>query len=312
MARFSSHPVVPNQEMIAERTTGSMPLILAAWLATLLLSKLPLVIARDMMGGDIPWITTAWISVALLLFTVSLVWHPLAPLRSFFAVMTVLFLVTTVLDPWVSGTAAWQSLIVGASPLVALFAERLLIAIEAIIVLVLLLVMGWKRRDVFLTAGDLNAPAGGVRGLIRSKPISWVTFGTVITLLLGGLFIAFMLGQNPTGLSGFTAALPWLPLVLLSAALNAFGEEAMYRAAPLATLLPAVGPKHALWMTAIWFGLGHYYGGIPSGPFGFVQSGLLGLLLGKAMLDTRGMGWPWIIHVSLDIVIYSFIAMGMR
>jgi len=39
-----------------------------------------------------------------------------------------------------------------------------------------------------------------------------------------------------------------------------------------------------------------------------VQTGLLGLLLGKAMLDTRGMGWPWIIHVVLDTIIYFFVA----
>ena len=99
-----------------------------------------------------------------------------------------------------------------------------------------------------------------------------------------------------------------LPLILLTAALNAFGEEVMYRAAPLATLLPAVGPGHALWLTSLWFGLGHYYGGIPSGPVGVVQAGLLALLLGRAMLDTGGMGWSWIIHLAIDTVIFSFIA----
>ena len=104
------------------------------------------------------------------------------------------------------------------------------------------------------------------------------------------------------------AALPWLPLILLSAALNAFSEEVMYRAVPLGMLFPAVGPGHAIWLTSLWFGLGHYYGGIPSGPVGLVQAGLLALLLGKAMLDTRGLGWSWIIHVSIDTVIYIFIA----
>lgn len=76
-------------------------------------------------------------------------------------------------------------------------------------------------------------------------------------------------------------------------------------------LSPAVGPGQALWMTAVWFGLGHFYDAVPSGLFGFVQAGLLGLLLGKAMLDTRGMGWPWIIHLVLDSIIYFFIAASM-
>ena len=54
--------------------------------------------------------------------------------------------------------------------------------------------------------------------------------------------------------------------------------------------------------------LGHYYGGFPSGPAGMVQSGLLALLMGKAMLDTRGMGWAWTIHVAIDMVIYVILA----
>lgn len=63
-------------------------------------------------------------------------------------------------------------------------------------------------------------------------------------------------------------------------------------------------------MPAIWFGLGHYYGGIPSGVFGFVQSDLLGALLGRIMLDTRGMGWSSAIHVLLDSIIYFFLAVS--
>lgn len=96
----------------------------------------------------------------------------------------------------------------------------------------------------------------------------------------------------------------------MSAALNAFGEEVTYSAAPLGILLPAVGPGHALWLTSLWFGLGHYYGGIPSGPVGLVQSGLPALLLGKAMLDTRGLGWSWIIHTAIDTAIYAFLALA--
>ncbi len=43
---------------------------------------------------------------------------------------------------------------------------------------------------------------------------------------------------------------------------------------------------------------------------GLVGPGLLALLLGKAMLDTRGMGWAWIIHVAMDTVIYTAMAIG--
>jgi len=33
-------------------------------------------------------------------------------------------------------------------------------------------------------------------------------------------------------------------------------------------------------------------------------------LMGKAMLDTRGLGWPWIIHMTIDTAIYTFLALS--
>jgi hypothetical protein len=46
------------------------------------LSKLPLVIARDLLGTDIPWLTPFWIGTAALLFGGSYFWSALKPLRS--------------------------------------------------------------------------------------------------------------------------------------------------------------------------------------------------------------------------------------
>jgi membrane protease YdiL (CAAX protease family) len=288
-----------------------MGLVVTAWAATLLLSKLPLVIARELLGSDIPWIVPAWLLTAVVLLTATFVSESLRPLRSYFAVLGVILLLTTVLDPWVSQSAFWQGLFAGASPVVDLLSERLLIALSALLVLGVLFLFGYRRREVFLEAGDLDAPVSGLSLPGRSRPVHWLAFGAFMTVVLGGSFYFFLSSQNPAAGSRSAAVLSWLPLILLSAILNAFGEEAMYRAAPLATLLAPVGPKQALWMTSIWFGLGHYYGGVPSGLFGFVMTGLLGLLLGKAMLDTRGMGWSWFIHVVLDTVIYFFLAASM-
>ena len=62
-------------------------LIWAAWISTLLLSKLPLVVARDLVGTDIPWITPAWAVTATLLFAATFIWQSLKPLRSYFIVI---------------------------------------------------------------------------------------------------------------------------------------------------------------------------------------------------------------------------------
>jgi len=284
-------------------------LIGSAWLSTLILSKLPLVIARDILGADIPWIVSAWLGIAALLFAATFIWRSLKPLRAYFLVLGVIYL-WTVLDALIRGTAVWQNLMSGQPEMVTILGDRILLLLNALLVVTVLFTTGAKRKDIFLQVGNLNAPVGGGASSTGRRTLTWPFLGTAMVLLLGGLFFAFLVGQNPAVLSEPAALLPWLPLILLSAALNAFGEEVTFRAATLGTLLPGIGPKHALWLTSLWFGLGHYYGGFPSGPAGLVQSGLLALLMGKAMLDTRGLGWSWIIHVTIDTTIYTFLALS--
>jgi len=208
-------------------------------------------------------------------------------------------------------TAVWRSLFSSQTALVGVCADRVLLLLETFVVLADLFLIGVTRREAFLVVGNLRAPLGGQASASRKWSLPWSVLAVTITLLLGGGFALFMATQNPGWQANLAGVIPWIPLILLSAAMNAFGEEAKYRAAPLATLLPAVGPKHALWLTSIWFGLGHYYGGIPSGMFGFIQSGLIGLIMGKAMLDTKGIALPWAIHMALDTIIYFFIAATM-
>lgn len=308
MNNLPGEQIVESRDNTVASLGGRTTLIVTAWLATLLMSKLPLVIARAVLGADLPWIVPAWLGIAALLFTATFFWHSLKPLRSYFVVVGVIYL-WTLLDALIRETTIWQNLFASQSEMVALFGDRVLLVLNAFIVIAALFWMGVKKREVFLTVGDLNAPLGGQASATNRWTFSWAVLGPGMALLLGGSFFAFLVSQNPAGLSNISAALPWMPLILLSAAMNAFGEEVTFRAATLGTLLPAIGPRHALWMTSLWFGLGHYFGGLPSGPAGLVQSGLLALLLGKAMLDTHGLGWPWIIHVAIDTAIYSFIAL---
>jgi len=309
MTEHSSKPLAVNPREINDQMLVRRMLILTAWLGTLLLSKLPLVIARDLLGRDIPWITPAWIATAILLIIGTFVWPVLKPLRAYFAIMGVIILAPFILRPLITQSSIWRGAIEGQPQMIEIFSDRVLLVLDTLIVLIALFLLGVKRREAFLALGNMRAPVGGQASTTTRKwRFSWPILGTGISLLLAGLFFLFLVSQNPAALTNIGAAIPWIPLILISAALNAFGEEAQFRAAPLATLLQAVGPKHAIWLTSLWFGLGHYYGGFPSGPFGLVQSGLLALLLGKAMLDTRGLGWSWIIHMSIDTVIYIFMA----
>jgi membrane protease YdiL (CAAX protease family) len=291
--------------LTADRPSGIVTAV--AWASTLLMSSLPLVIARELFGADIAWITGLWIGAAIALFAFTYVWPAIKPLRGYFAVMGIVLTVTAVLGPLLTTSAIWKGWFAGAGPLVEFLGYRAWLAVQALVVLAALALMGNRRQDVFLTKGDLNAPTG-LRLPGQQAPVKWMAFGVTVTIVLAVAFSAFMLTANPLAAQNLGAVLPLLPIILASAMLNAFGEEFLYRAAPLSQLWQVVGKHHAVWMTAFWFGIGHFYGGIPSGVFGLVYAGLLGALLGYAMVQTRGMGWPWFIHFVIDVIIIVFIA----
>jgi ABC-type antimicrobial peptide transport system permease subunit len=83
-----------------------------------------------------------------------------------------------------------------------------------------------------------------------------------------------------------------------------------YRAPMLATLEPVVGGRNALWQSAVFFGVAHYFG-IPGGLIGAALSIFMGWILSKAMLETRGLFWAWWIHFLSDVVIFTFVAVGL-
>ena len=43
---------------------------------------------------------------------------------------------------------------------------------------------------------------------------------------------------------------------------------------------------------------------------GVVLATFMGWFLGKAMLETRGFLWPWLLHLSQDLLIFWFVAAG--
>ena len=117
-----------------------------------------------------------------------------------------------------------------------------------------------------------------------------------------------MLGGRPSA-PALLGALPLLPFILALAAMNAFSEEMTYRATLLAGLEPAIGARHALWIAALFFGIGHYFG-VPYGVLGVVMASFLGWIAGKAMLETRGFFWAWFIHFVQDVLVFTFMAAG--
>jgi membrane protease YdiL (CAAX protease family) len=79
----------------------------------------------------------------------------------------------------------------------------------------------------------------------------------------------------------------------------------------IARVQPAVGTGQTLLMTSALFGLGHWFGH-PSGPTGVLLAGFAGWFWGKAMIETKGFTWSWLIHAAQDVAIVAFIIMAGR
>jgi membrane protease YdiL (CAAX protease family) len=78
----------------------------------------------------------------------------------------------------------------------------------------------------------------------------------------------------------------------------------------MSQLLDVVGRRHALPITVAYFGLGHYFGSVPSGIMGVALASFFAYIMGKAMLETKGIVWPFICHFAADAAVFIFIAVS--
>ena len=115
--------------------------------------------------------------------------------------------------------------------------------------------------------------------------------------------LLIILGVAPSSRT-LLLALPLVPAAVLFAAVNAFTEEAYFRASILSTLHEVIGKTNTLLIAAVFFGLSHWLSGSPSGLLGFLMTGFLAWLMGRSMLETKGILWPWLIHFAPDVVIF--------
>jgi hypothetical protein len=284
--------------------------VVFAWVATLLFSALPNILWQEFIGTTTIGHFWARMLVMALLVVVTFVWKAVYPLRRYLVVFAVLYLAGELLN-WVGTIPRWQQWIAQidntfSAQMLDVQLRRLAVAF---IMIGLLLLMGYRTRDFYLVKGQLDAPAEPVRWMGIERPISWRRLGLILSVCISsGLLVFLLIAGKPT-LETLVKALPFLPLVVLFAASNAFGEEMGYRAALLAPLYPVVGKQQSMLLMGAWFGLAHFYG-VPYGVVGVIMSGFLGWLLSKSMLETKGFFWAWFIHLCQDVLAFSFIAIG--
>jgi membrane protease YdiL (CAAX protease family) len=247
------------------------------------------------------------------LLALAFVWRAIRVLRGFFLIALTMSLLPAVMRSAVIDSAVGARLFGGRHFLMSQSGELSSKLIATLVMIGVLLLMGLKRRDFFLIEGDLNAVSKPSRWLPGMKTDErWrrtgrkLSIGVFVLLLSGTLLI----NLPRLGIHNLVKAVPLLPAALLFAAANSIYEEVVFRAAPLSQLVNTVGSRHAFLITIVYFGLGHYSGSVPSGVIGVALGAYFAFLMGKAMLETQGIVWPWVCHFAADSAVFISMAVS--
>jgi membrane protease YdiL (CAAX protease family) len=291
---------------ISQSSGEKLWLIFSAWFSIILVSDLPDIIYTAVSGQAPTWLLIAKLGFLVLLFGLCLIWKILRPLRPYAFVMVAFYAALTASE-WLRTSAWWAGLISDKiRPSFALtYLRPYLRDIGVTLVVIAALWIEKRRRsEFFLITGQLSAPIGPIQWLGIRHGKSWRTFGWIFALV-AVLAVAFptLLALRPST-DVFLRVAPMFPAILLFAAINAFNEEIYFRVTLLSTLPQIIGKNHALLINVVFFGLAHYLYGSPPGVTGLLMTGFLAWLLGKSILETKGIFWAWFIHFLPDVVIF--------
>lgn len=167
---------------------------------------------------------------------------------------------------------------------------------------------GLSRRDLYLTPGNMRARSTLFGTRLRA--ISWPWMISVLFVLLFGPFVLQILQIVRPDMPLTARILYGIPAILAFGIINGFQEEFRFRLVLLARLGSVVGPRQAVLLTAVLFGLSHWIGGHPNGPLGAGLVALAGWILGMSIIETKGVGWAWIVHALSDMVVATSLAMS--
>jgi len=264
-----------------------------AWTIVLLVSDLPDAVLQAVAGTIPIWLFGVKVGILFVIIMLGWLLKRLYSLRPFFILLLILTAGRKALT-YLGMTSSYVSQGEPAGLLLRLAefeGARLLLTV---VMIVALIIMGMRRQDFFFVKGDLR---------------KWKWPGIVLgfsIMILTFLFFEYDLPSAATMIKILPLILATLPF----AALAAFDEEMWSRATLLPYLYRVVGKNHAIMITAFYFGMGHYFGGVPSGVEGFIIAGSLGWLYATMMLETRGIFMSWLNHFLTNVPTFIFWAVG--
>jgi membrane protease YdiL (CAAX protease family) len=282
--------------------------VVVAWIVTLIISTLPTILWHEIYGQEPSWFLAGKIALLGVMIALSYVWQGIKGLRQYFIVFLVLYMAESATG-WIGGVPQWRIWFSANAFSTSMLGTQILRFTVALVMVITMLLIKHRRSEFFLVRGNANAPVEPVRWLGLKQGVRWYRFGLILSLCISLGTLAFLIFFGRPSINVLVMVIPLIPVVLLLAVMNSFSEEMNYRASQLAALNGVLSDQHALLLTATYFGLAHYYG-VPYGVIGVLMAGLLGWLLGKSMLETKGFFWAWLIHFLQDVMIFSFMAFG--
>lgn len=276
-----------------------------AWLAGLIASNLAVVVWLTVLAQPSVPVWLGPVELVLLTVVASLMTrrNGARPLVHYFWMLPAIML-GQIAATAVSQTETWISWARQVPAVVSFAAANGLKILPATTLALTFVGSGLTRDDLFLTIGDLGARLRRTRA-----SMSWGALTAIAVPITTLPVLANVVAARHPELP-LVVALTLAPVIVVGATANTLLEEFVFRQGLLARLVPAVGERHALGITSLRFGIGHYFGN-PSGPIGVLLATILGIFAGKCMLDCRGSGWVWLLHWINDLVIFTVIALTL-
>lgn len=273
-------------------------LLYAAWAIVVLLT-VPEIILRAFIGADTSWMPAARIALLTASVALTFVSSVVRPLRRMLVVFLVIYAVEAgFFLTAIPGTPIYQDAIRDDANL-AFLGERLLRIGAVVVMIAVLLAMGLRRHEFYLAVGDIRATAEPMR--IPKYPEPWTKLGRNYAIISVGLLLLFLVPALQPSLADLSVGL--VAFAAVCAALNAFAEEFLYRAALIPHVLPLFGKSATLLLLPAWFGLAHWFG-IPSGLTGVILAAVGAWFFTRSMIETRGIAWAWFLHFLADFTVY--------
>lgn len=160
----------------------------------------------------------------------------------------------------------------------------------------------------FLNTGQVTLLAEKEKWLGINGKSSWKVNGLQLLFFVSmgtGLFM-FLAVKYTHSLDNFQWR--FIPFVLLFSLTNSLTEELIFRFGIIGALFNHYPKLTILIISALLFGLPHYFG-YPNGLTGVIMAAVLGYILGKATIETKGLSIAWAIHYVQDIIIFLALMM---